>query len=27
VIVGASSIAADLRYASENFGVRGWLWW
>jgi len=27
VIVGASSIAVDLRYASENFGVRGWLWW
>jgi NitT/TauT family transport system permease protein len=27
VIVGASAIAPDLRYASENFGVRGWLWW
>jgi NitT/TauT family transport system permease protein len=27
VIVGASAIAADLRYASENLGVRGWLWW
>ncbi|HXY96602.1 MAG TPA: ABC transporter permease subunit [Steroidobacteraceae bacterium] len=27
VIVGASSIAPDLRYASENLGVHGWLWW
>jgi NitT/TauT family transport system permease protein len=27
VIVGASAIMPDLRYASENFGVRGWLWW
>ena len=27
VIVGASAIAPDLRYASENLGVRGWLWW
>ena len=27
VIVGASAIAADLRYASKNLGVRGWLWW
>jgi NitT/TauT family transport system permease protein len=27
VIVGASAIAPDLRYASENFGVHGWLWW
>ena len=27
VIVGASAIAPDLRYATENFGVRGWLWW
>ena len=27
VIVGASAIAPDLRYAGENFGVRGWLWW
>jgi NitT/TauT family transport system permease protein len=27
VIVGASSISADLRYAGENLGVRGWLWW
>jgi NitT/TauT family transport system permease protein len=27
VIVGASALSADLRYAGENFGVRGWLWW
>ncbi|HEV2228810.1 MAG TPA: ABC transporter permease subunit [Steroidobacteraceae bacterium] len=27
VIVGASAIAPDLRYASENLGVHGWLWW
>ncbi|HLJ38773.1 MAG TPA: ABC transporter permease subunit [Steroidobacteraceae bacterium] len=27
VIVGASAISPDLRYASENLGVRGWLWW
>jgi NitT/TauT family transport system permease protein len=27
VIVGASSISADLKYAGENLGVRGWLWW
>ena len=27
VIVGASAIAPDLRYASDNLGVRGWLWW
>jgi NitT/TauT family transport system permease protein len=27
VIVGASAIPPDLRYASENLGVRGWLWW
>ncbi|HYM41823.1 MAG TPA: ABC transporter permease subunit [Steroidobacteraceae bacterium] len=27
VIVGASAIAPDLRYASENLGLRGWLWW
>jgi NitT/TauT family transport system permease protein len=27
VIVGASAIAPELRYASENFGVHGWLWW
>jgi len=27
VIVGASAIMPDLRYAGENLGVRGWLWW
>jgi NitT/TauT family transport system permease protein len=27
VIVGASAIAPDLRYAGQNLGVRGWLWW
>jgi len=27
VIAGASAIQPDLRYASENLGVRGWLWW
>ncbi|HEY0768545.1 MAG TPA: ABC transporter permease subunit [Steroidobacteraceae bacterium] len=27
VIVGASSIAPELRYAGENLRVHGWLWW
>ncbi|MGA2779638.1 MAG: ABC transporter permease subunit [Steroidobacteraceae bacterium] len=27
VIAGASMIPAELRYASDNFGVKGWLWW
>jgi NitT/TauT family transport system permease protein len=27
VIAGASALPAELRYASENFGVKGWLWW
>ena len=27
VIVGASSLSADLKYAGENLRVRGWLWW
>ena len=27
VIVGASAIATDLRYAAGNLGVHGWLWW
>jgi NitT/TauT family transport system permease protein len=27
VIVGASALAPDLKYAGENLGVRGWLWW
>ncbi|HLJ81754.1 MAG TPA: ABC transporter permease subunit [Ktedonobacterales bacterium] len=27
VIVGASSLSGDLRYAGANLGVKGWLWW
>ncbi len=27
VIAGASAFPAELRYAAENFGVKGWLWW
>ena len=27
VIVGASALAPDLRYAGANLGVHGWLWW
>jgi NitT/TauT family transport system permease protein len=27
VIAGASAIPGELRYAAENLGVRGWLWW
>jgi NitT/TauT family transport system permease protein len=27
VIAGASAMPAELRYASENFHVGGWLWW
>jgi NitT/TauT family transport system permease protein len=27
VIVGASAIPADLRYAGQNVGLKGWLWW
>jgi NitT/TauT family transport system permease protein len=27
VIAGASAIPGELRYAAENFNVRGWLWW
>ena len=27
VIAGASAIPGELRYAAQNFGVRGWLWW
>jgi NitT/TauT family transport system permease protein len=27
VIAGASAMPQELRYASENFGIRGWLWW
>ena len=27
VIAGASTIPTEMRYAAENFGVSGWLWW
>jgi NitT/TauT family transport system permease protein len=27
VIAGASAMPQELRYASDNFGIRGWLWW
>ena len=27
VIAGASAMPAELRYAADNFGVKGWLWW
>jgi NitT/TauT family transport system permease protein len=27
VIVGASAISPELRYAGENLGLKGWLWW
>jgi NitT/TauT family transport system permease protein len=27
VIAGASAMPAELRYAAQNFRVRGWLWW
>ena len=27
VIAGASAFPNDLREASENFGVKGWIWW
>jgi NitT/TauT family transport system permease protein len=27
VVAGAAAFPAELRYASENFGVKGWLWW
>ena len=27
VIAGASAIPTELRYAADNFGLRGWLWW
>lgn len=27
VIAGASTIPGELRYAAQNFQVRGWLWW
>src|SRR6202041_2344250 len=27
IIAGASTIPAEMRYASSNFGIQGWLWW
>ena len=27
VIAGASSVSPDLRYAGQNLGLSGWLWW
>ncbi len=27
VIAGAAAMPMELRYATQNFGVRGWLWW
>jgi NitT/TauT family transport system permease protein len=27
VIAGAAALPAELRYAAENFRVKGWLWW
>ena len=27
VIAGASAMPQELRYASQNFGISGWLWW
>jgi NitT/TauT family transport system permease protein len=27
VIAGASAMPQELRYASQNLGIRGWLWW
>ncbi len=27
VIAGAAAMPQELRYASENFAIRGWLWW
>ena len=27
VIAGAAAMPTELRYAAQNFGVRGWLWW
>jgi len=27
VIAGAAAMPSELRYAAQNFGVRGWLWW
>ncbi|MDE2347260.1 MAG: ABC transporter permease subunit [Gammaproteobacteria bacterium] len=27
VIAGAAALPAELRHVSDNFGVKGWLWW
>ncbi len=27
VIAGASNLPQDLRLATKNYGVKGWLWW
>jgi NitT/TauT family transport system permease protein len=27
VIAGAAAMPVELRYAAQNFSVRGWLWW
>jgi NitT/TauT family transport system permease protein len=27
IIAGASTIPAEMRHATINFGVKGWLWW
>jgi NitT/TauT family transport system permease protein len=27
VIAGASAIPGELRYAAQNFNLRGWQWW
>lgn len=27
VIAGTSALPKELRYAAQNFGVKGWLWW
>jgi len=27
IIAGASTIPAEMRYVTENLGVKGWLWW
>ncbi len=27
VIAGAAAVPQELRYATQNFGITGWLWW
>jgi NitT/TauT family transport system permease protein len=27
VIAGATTMPGELRYAAQNFNLRGWLWW